>query len=1324
MRFARGLLIFSYGLFSIAAQTLLFREFITTFEGNDISVGIFFGSWFLWVGLGALFVYKTKIYSRILLKNIEFLFLAYVPAFILQAILIIQAREIAGIESYELWSIWAMLLSSIVVNAPVSLITGMLFPTACRWIASNDNHQSGSFAVSHVYILEAIGSFIGGLGVTVLLGLGASMVEVFFILVFILSLSVFAVEFATIRTLQISRNKNALSLRIKCALSFLVPVAICLCFLLRVDGLLSNYVRAIKWTKLLPENALVGSFQTAQAEYIYGIYQGQWIAIREGSVVEALPDESSAGRIAAISLSQKPNTKKALVIGSGLGLCKKLLELPRIEGVTWTHCDNEYVSKINGFIPADLKVTDPRLDFLTSDVRDFLAGEQQAFDIVILNLPDATNSVLNRYYTLEFYQLVKKALRPDGVLAVRVAGGENIMGTELINLGASTKRTLEQVYSQLVLVPGDDTWFIASDSDELTGNPAVLRDRFATIEGANKILSPQALLSIYLPDRADSALKSYSLADLPDSLLINRDARPLTNLYSLLLTAKQSGAPIARFIKLLALAGPLVFLVPILIFIVLRVVYILPLTRQGQKNEYRETSFDSSFLVFSAGWLGIGVAIVLMYIYQTRFGSLYLHIGIVSSLFMVGLTIDAVIISYLLRRSSNLISHFRYYTSILVVVILFHTLILAAIALRQAEQSSQTAETQGFFLEPAHLLFAAAFFLSGLCSGCYFPIAAGQLAHSGFEPGQAGSKLETADHIGASAGGVVTSLALVPVLGTRLTLLLFVVLLLANLPPVVVKIFKGEKIPSIVGVLEFRRLGYILLGIGASIVICSNLLVQAGAYLRPSLPEHAAQALAGQLKLVEVSTEISDSGRAVNYFEVLQDDGTQAGYIFSSEDMAPEIRGFGGKINLAVYIDSSGRLVDFHIISSNETPAYLELLTKWYDSLSRYSLFEPEPFTDVHTVTGATVSSDAILSALKTSGKRFAGQILGISIGTRGQEQKGLAAYMPDTTGIYLIAAFFMTLVVIYYGGFRSRLIVLIFNLVIGGVWLNAQYSSEQIATILSLHVPKAGLSGAFLLVAGVPLMVILFGNIYCGYICPFGAMQELLGYLIPRRLKKTLATETMQKARFLKYLILLVLITVFFISRNRTTLAGDPLISIFNFHFTNYHLHAAVLFIVIAALVGSIVYTRFWCRYLCPAGAFLSLLNNLTILKQYIPKKRFGRCEFGLTSTDKMDCLYCDKCRFEVPVVPSEKYPPDIHNVPATFRNRYLLAAVVIVAGFLSVFSVNRFLQVVSVDFEQPVISTSSGGQPRDVDLQRIRTMIRQNKLSDKEAEFYKKVE
>ncbi|MHC4338422.1 MAG: spermidine synthase family protein, partial [Planctomycetota bacterium] len=276
MKFARGLLIFTFGLFTIAAQTLLFREFITTFEGNDIAVGIFFGSWFLWVGIGAIFVYRTKAFAEKLVQAIEFLFLAYLPAFILELVLIIQARELAGVESYALLPIRTILLLSIVVNAPVSIITGMLFPTACRWV-----QQDQELAVSRVYILEAAGSFFGGLGTTVLLWLGVSSARIFFMLAFAVSLSAFFVQLA--KTLaQGTRAPEHQNTRrcadyalVTCALTFLIPVCALLCITLGTDGSLMRYVRVVKWTKLLPKDAFRGSFQTAQAEYLYGIYGNQ-----------------------------------------------------------------------------------------------------------------------------------------------------------------------------------------------------------------------------------------------------------------------------------------------------------------------------------------------------------------------------------------------------------------------------------------------------------------------------------------------------------------------------------------------------------------------------------------------------------------------------------------------------------------------------------------------------------------------------------------------------------------------------------------------------------------------------------------------------------------------------------------------------------------------------------------------------------------------------------------------------------------------------------------------------------------------------------------
>jgi hypothetical protein len=251
-----------------------------------------------------------------------------------------------------------------------------------------------------------------------------------------------------------------------------------------------------------------------------------------------------------------------------------------------------------------------------------------------------------------------------------------------------------------------------------------------------------------------------------------------------------------------------------------------------------------------------------------------------------------------------------------------------------------------------------------------------------------------------------------------------------------------------------------------------------------------------------------------------------------------------------------------------------------------------------------------------------------------------------------------------------------------------------------------------------MPLLVILFGNIYCGYICPFGAMQELLDYVISERFKEPIPAGNMRKARFVKYVVLFVLIMVFFVSRNRTTLAADPLIAAFSGSSALYTVSVGL--VVAVALTGSIFYTRFWCRYLCPVGAFLSLLNNVIVLKRFLPAKRFGRCEFGLGAKDQMDCLYCDRCRYQ-----TKSQRPKTKDLGfASYLSRYLVVVAILVGIFVSMVSVKRFLQVIPAGLGQPVVSASAAGQPRDVDLQRIRTMIQQEKLSDKEAEFYKKAE
>jgi predicted membrane-bound spermidine synthase/Na+-translocating ferredoxin:NAD+ oxidoreductase RnfG subunit len=1284
MRLACGMMIAAYGLVAIAAQTLLFREFITSFEGNDISVGVFFGSWFLWVGLGAAMVRRWARFAEALLRHIELLFLLYIPAFAAQFLLTVQIRELAGIASYAMVSIQTMVLWSMAVNAPVSLVTGLFFPVACRWI-----EQTTTLPVSRVYVLEALGSFAGGLTVTALLACHVSMMRISLLLALVLAVPVVIV--------------CLFSLRGSRWVAMIVSLAIAACvsavLLTGYDEVATRRVQQAKWSRLLPSEAFQGAFLTAQAEYLYGQYAGQWIAMREGSVCETLPDEEQAGRIAATILCQNPKARRILVIGSGPALCNRLLMLPQIERLTWAHPDAEYADRLLEILPSESAVRDSRFHPVQSEIRSYLADAMDRFDLVVVNLPDATASTLNRYHTVEFYERLKASLRADGVVAVSIAGGENVLGTELASLGASARATLATVFSNRVLAPGDQTWLIASDSQDLTDDPATARDRFAAMEGSQRIFPPAGLLSIYLPDQIAQATNAYDKAGLPMELLVNRDSRPLAHLYGLLLAARQSGASVTRFVRLLMLAGWLPFLVPVFVFIVLRM-----LAMADRGPDMRPSSFDSTFLVFSTGWVAIAMVLLLMYLYETHFGSLYLHVGLISSLFMAGLTAGSLFASRLLARQPGR----RSVRTLLVTLLLAHAIVLAALAFSSFGSWAGNGES---LFRSGHTVFAMAFALAGLCCGGYWPIAATQLAGEALHPGQAGSRLETADHLGACLGGLATSLLMVPVLGTRTSLLVLIGLLLANLPAAVAGVWRPATADTPVRGAGIRRVGYTLLGLSACVVLGSNILARVSSGMEPALPEYAIAALAGQQQTQHASVTLADSGRKAEYVTILDANEKPVGYLFSSVDFAPEVRGFGGRLNVVARADVTGKLADLLIVRSNETPSYVEILRGWLDSLKGKELFGSTPLAGVNAVAGATVSSDAVLAALRTSAQQFAAEVLQTDVGP----SAGKSRIATDATALYLIAITLLAFVAIHAGGARSRAVVLVLTFVLGGLVLNVQYSTEQIVTVLSWNTPAAGLAGAFLLAVGVPILVLLFGNLYCGYLCPSRAAQELLGYVLPRRLRPTPERSEMRVARFIKCVVLTILLVGFFIARDRRTLAGDPLTSIFALRSAKSYWPRWLPMVAGAALAGSLFYTRFWCRYLCPAGAFLSLLNRVRLLRRWVPPKGFGNCEFGLTATDHLDCIYCDRCR--------RAGTPVSASTPRLSAGLLVLATALL-GVFVAGLSVSQLRLAVPQILQESATAVGAAGQPRDLDAQRVRTLIEQGRLSNRQAEHYKRME
>jgi NosR/NirI family nitrous oxide reductase transcriptional regulator len=252
--------------------------------------------------------------------------------------------------------------------------------------------------------------------------------------------------------------------------------------------------------------------------------------------------------------------------------------------------------------------------------------------------------------------------------------------------------------------------------------------------------------------------------------------------------------------------------------------------------------------------------------------------------------------------------------------------------------------------------------------------------------------------------------------------------------------------------------------------------------------------------------------------------------------------------------------------------------------------------------------------------------------------------------GLVLLSILFLNqhYAVLYPNSFKKiRLGYLLFTITFIGYYAQGQLSIVNILTFQHLMMDGVSLA-PFLLDPMISILwcfvlvsIVLFGRgVFCGWLCPFGALQEFAGILAAKlKIKKWKVSKKWHNhLQKLKYLILIILVGGSFFSLTLGSILAE--IEPFKTSITLYFIREwqYVIYAIILLLMAMKVH-KFYCRYLCPLGASLAILGAFPIFNWLTRRAECGtpcqkcsvKCEIDAISKqgviDLKECIQCLEC-------------------------------------------------------------------------------------------------
>ncbi len=732
---SRKTIIFSIilaGATAIVSQMIFMREFLVVFYGNEISIGVILASWLVWGAFGSAVLgrFSDRIHARVRV----FSFLQFTLAIVIPVTLLAirSAKGIMGMSAGEIVGYPPMIVSSFVILAVPCAIMGYMFSLACRVYKGDQEMPSESIA--RVYVLEAVGALVGGVAVSCFLIRFVGPLNI------LLSLSLLNMAAAVMmqRYGENGRMKRSVT-------RIFAAVMILFIFALAAGG--GSWLREFSLQRLWQGFNVLGSKDSVYGNITVTERGSQRSFYENGLHLYTVPDRLSSEESVHFALLEHDDPKNVLLIGGGVGgLLEEVLKHP-VQSVDYVELDPTIISMAEEYLSPEsiIPLKDPRVNIINADGRFFVKRTNRKYDCVIISLGDPYTAQINRFYTVGFFKELSRVMRAEGVVSFALTSSENYISTELRDYLGSIYLSVNAVFPDVFMIPGDTVYFIASKK---TGS--LIRDTDTLMERMSaRSVDAVYVRDYYLIDKLSAERVKYAEETITADAGVeeNRDFRPVSYYYATVFWSTHFDPSFFRELLYSATPGKIWTVLTVGCFLMIFLIFL---------NRRRRSQKAVLLAVMTTGFAEISFQIAVMISFQVIYGYVFYKLGMIITSFMVGLAFGGWLITKVMGRIKDDMKVFTWTQ----VSICIYPLLLPVIFMWLSGARGDTVSWMG-----SNIVFPLLPAVAGIIGGIQFPLANKIYLEDKKSVGRVAGLSYGLDLLGACAGALLASAFLIPVLG-------------------------------------------------------------------------------------------------------------------------------------------------------------------------------------------------------------------------------------------------------------------------------------------------------------------------------------------------------------------------------------------------------------------------------------------------------------------------------------------------------------------------------------------------------------------------------